>query len=230
MPKVLGSSVAEHRQVVLRRVYSSFERLVYAHGYDAITLAEIAKEADLARTAMYNYFPDKETLLLAYTEAEMDGFFSRLRVELDGIDDPIEQLRAYVGAQLHYFATHHLPPGPGLRSVLSERGYAAMRRHAVTLEVTLQGILTDAVAEGQIPPEVAANPQTIALINASLSAGQVREHAPGPDLEAAIAGVQEFVLRAVGATVPSSAPPPTVSAWYGQGDACVACDEPHPKA
>ncbi len=228
MPKVLGSTVAEHRQVILRRVYQSFERLVYAHGYDAITLAEIAKEADLARTAMYNYFPDKESLLLAYTEAEMDGFFSRLRVELDGIDDPLEQLRAYVGAQLTYFATHHLPPGPGLRSVLSDRGYDAMRRHAVTLEVTLAGILTDAAAEGQIPAEVASNPQTIQLINASLSAGQVRDRSASADLTAAIAGVQEFILRAVGASNVEKPRSPHTAEWGDQGS-CVACDEPPAK-
>lgn len=224
MPKVLGSTVAEHRQVVLRRVYQAFERLVYAHGYDAITLAEIAKEADLARTAMYNYFPDKESLLLAYTEAEMDGFFSRLRVTLDGIDDPLEQLRAYVGAQLNYFATHHLPPGPGLRSVLSDRGYESMRRHAVTLEVTLAGILADAAAEGQIPTEVASDPQTIALINASLSAGQVRDH-DGEELAAAITGVQEFVLRAVGAATVQHRRSPHAGGWDDQGS-CMACDEP----
>lgn len=213
---------------MLRRVYSSFERLVFAHGYDAVTLADIAKEAEIARTAMYNYFPDKESLLLAYTEAEMDGFFSRLRVELDGIDDPLEQLRAYVGAQLTYFATHHLPPGPGLRSVLSDRGYDAMRRHAVTLEVTLAGILTDAAAEGQIPESVANNPQTIQLINASLSAGQVRDHS-GPELCTAIAGVQEFVLRAVGAAINESPRSPHSAVRDEQGDTCLACDEPHPQ-
>jgi AcrR family transcriptional regulator len=175
---------------------------------------------------MYNYCPDKESLLLAYTEAEMDGFFSRLRVELDGIDDPLEQLRAYVEAQLTYFATHHLPPGPGLRSVLSDRGYEAMRRHAVTLEVTLAGILADAAAEGEIPESVARNPQTIQLINASLSAGQVRDHS-GPELQAAIRGVQEFVLRAVGAQVTETPRSSQSAAWDERGESCVACDEPH---
>lgn len=210
---------------MLRRVYASFERLVFDNGYDAVTLADIAKEAEIARTAMYNYFPDKESLLLAYTEAEMDGFFSRLRVELHGIDDPLERLGAYVRAQLTYFATHHLPPGPGLRSVLSGRGYDSIRRHAATLEVTLAGILSDAADEGEIPAEVVASSQTIALINAALSAGQVRDQT-GPDLDEAIADVQQFVLRAVGASF--AAPPRSPHRWSEPHGQCLACDE-HPK-
>jgi AcrR family transcriptional regulator len=170
---------------------------MYERGYDALSLADIAKATGMARTAMYNYFPDKESLLLAYTEHEMDEYFSRLRAELYQIDDPLDRLRAYVRSQLTYFATHHLPPGPALRSVLSGPGYAAMERHAETLDVLLTAILADAAAEDQIPAEVLDDGQIVTLISACLTSGSVRD-LKGRKLAAAIASTQEFVLRAVG--------------------------------
>lgn len=197
MAKSEARTLAAHRREMRSRVFDSFSELLYERGYDALTLAEIAKAAGMARTAIYNYFPDKETLLLAFTDHEMDTVFSDLRVDLYRVDDPIERLRVYVRAQLRYLATHHLPPGPALRSVLSSSGYAAMHRHAETLEVILYGILGEAAADGRIPHDV-LDERTIALVNACLAAGLVRD-LDGAELEAAIASTEEFVLRAVGA-------------------------------
>jgi AcrR family transcriptional regulator len=180
------------------RVFDSFSQLLYERGYDALTLADIAKTAGMARTAIYNYFPDKETLLLAFTDHEMDTVFSDLRIELYRVDDPIDRLRVYVRSQLTYLAGNHLPPGPSLRSVLSADGYAVMHRHAETLEVILSGILGDAAADGRIPRPVADDRETVALINACLTSGRVRDLS-GAQLEAAIASTEAFILRAVGA-------------------------------
>ncbi|MGE3622067.1 MAG: TetR/AcrR family transcriptional regulator, partial [Acidimicrobiia bacterium] len=74
MPKLDARTVAEHRRQVLDRLYRSFEALIYERGYDAINLADIAQMSDMARTAIYHYYPDKEALLLAYTAHEMDEY------------------------------------------------------------------------------------------------------------------------------------------------------------
>jgi AcrR family transcriptional regulator len=192
-------SLAEHRRDMRARVFESFAQLLYERGYDAVTLADIAKAAGMARTAIYNYFPDKETLLLAFTDHEMDSVFSDLRIDLYRVDDPVDRLRVYVRSQLAYFAGNHLPPGPTLRSVLSADGYAVMHRHAETLELILSGILGDAAADGRIPRAVAEDRETVALINACLTSGRVRE-LEGDELDAVIASTEAFILRAVGAT------------------------------
>lgn len=199
MPRVEAKTVAEHRRLILDRLFSTFETLIYERGYDALTLADIAKAARLARTAMYNYFPDKESLLLAYTAHEMDDFFSDLRVRLAHVDDPLDKLDAYVDAQVTYFATHHLPPGPALRSVLSGEAYRVMQDHAAVLEATLKAILDEASGDRLVPSEVAENAATVRLVLSCLGSGQVRD-LRGKRLEATIAETQAFVRRAVGAT------------------------------
>jgi AcrR family transcriptional regulator len=197
MKRTEARTLAAHRQEMRSRVFNTFSELLFERGYDALTLADIAKAAGMARTAIYNYFPDKETLLLAFTDHEMDAVFSDLRIELYRVDDPVDRLRVYVRAQLGYFATNHLPPGPALRSVLSAEGYAVMHRHAETLELILYGILGEAAADGRIPREVLEDGQTIALVNACLASGRVRD-LDGDELESAIRATESFVLRAVG--------------------------------
>lgn len=198
MPRSATRTLAAHRHEMRGRVFDSFSQLLYERGYDALTLADIAKTAGMARTAIYNYFPDKETLLLAFTDHEMDSVFSDLRIELYRVDDPIDRLRVYVRSQLRYFAGNHLPPGPTLRSVLSADGYAVMHRHAATLELILSTILGEAAADGRIPRDVADDRETVALINACLTSGRVRD-LEGEDLESAITSTESFILRSVGA-------------------------------
>jgi hypothetical protein len=72
-----------------------------------------------------------------------------------------------------------------------------MHRHAETLELILYGILGEAAADGRIPREVLEDGQTIALVNACLASGRVRD-LDGDELESAIRATESFVLRAVG--------------------------------
>lgn len=205
MPRVVHArTVAQHRRQVLDRVYRSFEALVCERGYDAVSLADVAKAAAMARTAIYHYFPDKESLLLAYTAREVDEHFSDLRSELHRIDDPLDRLDAYVRAQLTFASTHRLPPGPGLRPVLSEEGFRTLSTDAEILEVTLAAILDEAAAEELIPAEVADDPHTVPLVLGCIAATRVRdqhgEALDGEALDAAITSTQAFVGRAVGAS------------------------------
>ena len=100
MPRVVGGSLVEHRKEMRRRAFDAFAQLMYEQGYDAITLADITESAGIARTSMYNYFPDKETLLLEYTEYEMEQFVGTLQDSLAGLGNPIDRLREFVRAQL----------------------------------------------------------------------------------------------------------------------------------
>ena len=88
-------------------------------GFDAITLAEIAQVAGVGRTAVYNHFPDKESMLLGFITHETEQYAATLQRALDDIDDPVEQLSTYVRQQAQLKRVYHVAPGPELRSVLS---------------------------------------------------------------------------------------------------------------
>ena len=197
MPKVTGGSLEAHRREAKPRVYDAFSLLMYERGYDAITLADIAEAAGMARTSMYNYYPTKEALLVAYTDAEMERFVDELRVELHRVPAPVDRLRVFVERQLQYFATHHLPPGSALRDVLSEDAFRRIFEHARTLDEILRGILRDGADDGSFAPEVVDDPETVPLVMSCVSARRVSKEADG-DLEPTIEATVRFVLRAVG--------------------------------
>lgn len=194
MPKVIGGSIAAHRAEQTRRLFESFRELLYARGYDAISLADIAEHAGLARTAMYHYFSDKESLLAAYTASETEEFLETLDEQLRTIDNPVDQLRAFVRLQVEYFTQSHLPPGPTLRLLVPEPAATEIVGHIASLEARLHQILR--VGRERRYFLVDDVDASTAMITACVSRGAAAD--PGRSAEESVAATEAFVLRALG--------------------------------
>ena len=170
---------------------------MYQRGFDAISLADIAAAADVGRTAMYNYFADKESLLLAYAEHVTEQYMAELVAALAGVRDPVDGLAAYVRSQLRHVARNHLPPGTALRSLMSEQSYRHMVEHVGALELILRGILVSGMREGLLPADDDVD-TLVGLVTACISGRTVAELS-GPELDHAVESTVRFVLRGVGA-------------------------------
>lgn len=204
MPRVgPARTVAGHRRDVLDRLLDAFGRLVDDQGYDATNLADVAKAASLTRTGIYHYFPDKESLLVAYSRHELDRRFSDLRAGLRDVDDPLDRLDVFVAAHLTYVATHRLPPGPGLRAVVSAEAYDAIARHAEVLRIALAEILREAAHDGTAAAD-AGDDRTVDLVLGCLTAID-QYGVDDRERRALIVDTQRFLRRAVGA--PPLTPP-----------------------
>ena len=70
MPKILGHSLAEHRERTRGALFDALGRLMSRQPFDKITLSDVAAQAGVGRTAVYNHFANKEDLLLAFMEHE----------------------------------------------------------------------------------------------------------------------------------------------------------------
>ena len=60
---VLESRVERKKEVTRRKIVSAALALFKQHGFDAVTMEQIAAQADIARGTLYNYFPVKEAIL-----------------------------------------------------------------------------------------------------------------------------------------------------------------------
>ncbi|GCE75775.1 TetR/AcrR family transcriptional regulator [Cellulomonas biazotea] len=198
MPKIIGGSLHEHREQTRSKLFAALSALMAERGFDAITLAEIAQAAGVGRTAVYNHFPDKESLLLGFITHETEQYTASLQRSLDDIDDPVEQLRTYVRQQASLTRVYHVAPGPELRSVLSRGAQQRVREHVVLVEQILRGILAAGIDAGVFPEQDLDT--TVPLVNACLSGRGVPER--GPERERAVEQTETFVLRAVGALAP----------------------------
>ncbi|WP_156253480.1 TetR/AcrR family transcriptional regulator [Pseudactinotalea terrae] len=195
MPKIIGSTLAEHRLQVRTRLFSALARLMDASGFDTLTMSDIAAEAGVGRTSVYNHFADKESLLIGYIEHETGQFLVDLREALDGVTDPEERLRVYIRQQMALTTTYHPAPGPDLRSIVSHDTVARLREHVREVEMLLREILADGIAAGRLPDQDVD--VVVPLVHACLTGRSRLREEEGQ--EHAVAATEDFVLRAVGA-------------------------------
>ncbi|HET6705010.1 MULTISPECIES: TetR/AcrR family transcriptional regulator [unclassified Amycolatopsis] len=198
MPKILGESLEAHRREVRARVFEVLRAQLYERGFDAITLAGVASAAGVGRTALYNHFPDKESLLVAFVEDEAARYVTRLTEAVEAQADPVDQLATFVRLQLRVLSEFHMPPGTALASALAPAAYRRISAHADPITDRLRAILTGGVDLGRWPaedPDVLIPMITAALGNRTLVDG------PADRLEDVVEAAVRFVLRAVGAAV-----------------------------
>jgi len=58
------------KQKTRHDVIAAAMRLFRRHGFDAVTMEQIAKAADIAKGTLYNHFPVKEAIVAAFLEQE----------------------------------------------------------------------------------------------------------------------------------------------------------------
>lgn len=203
MPKIIGGSLEEHRERMQERIFAAFSGLLAQRGYDALTLADIAAAAGVARTAMYNYYPDKQALLIAYTAHETGLYVARLQDELAAVPNPIDQLRVFVRMQLLQLVTQHIAPS-SLSTVLTGEGHSKMLEHVAPLLSILRTIMTDAIEQRYLPDQDLD--LALPLVTASI-AGRSMVGLTGEELENAIEATSTYVLRGLGARIDATGRP-----------------------
>ena len=211
MPKIIGDTLADHRSLTRHRLFEALSDLLSEHPFDAITMSQIASRAKVGRTAVYNHFSDKESLLLAFMQQTTGQFAQLLRTALDGQDDPVEQLRIYLRAHLELKDRLHLAPGINLRAQISPANTVHLHEHAGIVEHVLQHILTGAMQAGRIPEQ---DPHVlVALIHSTLAGQALPTEAVAR--EDTVRTIQAFILRAIGVS-PEESPLPAVSCASGR--------------
>lgn len=184
VPKIIGSSLAEHRAATRQRVFDALVALLETRSFDAISMADLAAEAGIGRTSIYNHFPDKDAVIGGFASSETSRYLDRLAEVLDGFDDPVERLRLYVRHHIETQGEQHFGFGPEIYAQLSPATLVAIREHVVEVETVVRTILADGVSTGAFRVE---DPDAaVALIHACLQPRHVSADS-----------VAEFVLRAL---------------------------------
>jgi len=76
------------------RILDTASRLFYDQGYHITGINQIIEEADIARASLYNHFPSKTDLLLAYLDRTHADWFIELDRYLLSFTTPREKLLA----------------------------------------------------------------------------------------------------------------------------------------
>lgn len=80
-------------------------RLVWEHGYEAMSLRRLAAEVGLQPGSLYNHFPSKQALLFDIVRTHMEDLTAALDEALAGVDKPEDRLVAFAAFHLRYHMT-----------------------------------------------------------------------------------------------------------------------------
>ena len=89
MPRIRAENIEAHKLKTRREILGATRDLLEEIGSADISLGEVAHEAGIGRTTLYEYFRDKDDLVASLVEEELPGV----------VDDLIERLDALEGTE-----------------------------------------------------------------------------------------------------------------------------------
>lgn len=102
MPKITAPTVAEHREQRRTQLLDAAAMLIIRD--DTITMAQVAAEVGLSRSAVYEYYSSAADLIADVLVDELAEWASSLERVTSTVTDPVEQVRAWTTAVLNYVA------------------------------------------------------------------------------------------------------------------------------
>ncbi len=153
VPKLWNETVEAHRRTVRDAIVETTAALASEHGLRSVTMSRIAQETGIGRATLYKYFPDVESILLAWHDGQITGHLAHLATIRDSAGDPGQRLEAVLEASAlisHQARGHH---DAELAAFLhsDERLVGAQQQ----LSNLVREVVADAAASGAVRNDIA---------------------------------------------------------------------------
>ena len=189
MPKLWSETIQSHRRDVRDAVISTTARLVSSEGPLSVTMSRIAEETGIGRATLYKYFPDVESILLAWHDRQIGEHRRRLADAGDSADGAEERLEAVLIA---YASVVHEARGHANSELaaLLHRGERVARAER-ELQDMVADLLAAAARGGTVRDDVPADELAAYCLSALAAAAQAPSAAAARRLvQVTLAGVR----------------------------------------
>ncbi|MFS8036181.1 TetR/AcrR family transcriptional regulator [Xanthobacter sp. AM11] len=142
MARTIGSNGARTAEAIRQ----AGVKLIYKHGYEAMSLRQLAAEVGLQSGSLYKYFENKQNLLFDIVRDHMEDLLGKAEADLAGINDPMARLKTFSAFHLRYHMTrmaHVFIANMEIRSLEDEH-----RAVVVGLRRRYEGLLEDILRQG----------------------------------------------------------------------------------
>lgn len=154
MPRIQAPSVAEHRARQRRAILDAAREYLAREGA-APSLAQVAGQAGLARSSVYEYFDSREDLLAGVVADVFPDWAGQVIGAVDAAPTPGKQVWAYVEANMRLFASSEQAVARALTTVVDPALLAEpMTRFHESLQKPLVAALR---AHGESQPQLMAD-------------------------------------------------------------------------
>ncbi|GAA3841371.1 TetR/AcrR family transcriptional regulator [Streptomyces chiangmaiensis] len=174
MPRLWNETIEEHRRAVRDTVLETTAALVAEQGLRAVTMSRIAEQSGIGRATLYKYFPDIESIMVAWHERQIGAHLDQLAELRDQAGTPGERLEAVLEA--YAFIQQQRHGHGGEFSALLHRGDHVV--HAEQhLRQFIRGLLAEGVQAGEVRDDVAPDELTSFCLHALAGAGTLTSKA-----------------------------------------------------
>jgi len=159
MPKIWADTIDRHRRQVNDAILDAIAQLIAEQGPLSVGMSAIAQRAGIGRATLYKYFPDVESILVAWHDRDFAGHLRHLQSLADGDDVTLDDVAALLLAQRRKHRGSSTP-GSGLTPTVA--GAEGVPAGSVQREIlaVLTALLTRLVHQHQVradwPPELLA--------------------------------------------------------------------------
>jgi AcrR family transcriptional regulator len=163
VPKLWSDTIEAHRHDVRDAILETTAALVAEHGVRPVTMLQIAEKTGIGRATLYKYFPDVESILIAWHEGHVGAHLEHLAMLRDQAGDAGKRLRAVLEGYALIQHEHHGHGEKAWASVLGSelvlflhRGehVARAQRHLTEL---IRDLLKECARTGEVRKDVAAD-------------------------------------------------------------------------
>jgi AcrR family transcriptional regulator len=146
MARTVGSSGPR----TLEAIHKAGLKLIHQHGYEAMSLRDLAAEVGIQQGSLYNHIENKQSLLFELVRNHLEHLTLSADAALKGIEGAEARLRAFVDFHVHYHMVRKAEVfvvNKELRS-LEPQNYATIVKMRREYEARLASILEEGMAQG----------------------------------------------------------------------------------
>jgi AcrR family transcriptional regulator len=175
VPKLWNETLEEHRHAVREAILETTWSLATEHGLMSVTMSQIAEKAGIGRATLYKYFPDVESILVAFHERHVAGHLEQLAQLRDQPGDAYERLEAVLEryALISYGRGRH---GTEELSALLHRGESVLRAQQQLINL-FRDLVAEAAATGDLRDDVTPDELASYCLHALAAAGDLPSEA-----------------------------------------------------
>lgn len=170
MPKLWRDTMDTHRQAVRDATLDVTAALVSEHGLAAVTMSRIAQDTGIGRATLYKYFPDVETILLAWHERQVARHLKQLTRSCEQAESAFAALQNVLHEYAGIVSHNH-----GGTAAMLHRSPHALESHAKLLRL-VRDVVDRAIAERALRADVPADELARFCLAALSAAEGLHEH------------------------------------------------------
>lgn len=171
MPRLWNDTIEAHRRDVRDAVLTTTAALIAEQGLLSVTMSRIAEDTGIGRATLYKYFPDVESILVAWHEQQIGAHLKELAEVRDRPGDAIHRLHAVLEAYAlitNESSKHHETE---LATMIHRHDQVTHAQHQ--LHHLVQGLLADAVNSDAIRADVPVDELATYCLNALAAAARL---------------------------------------------------------